>query len=74
MTIGAPVCTKCGLIMRGQKNGFVVGFQAGRRYSSDQFRCTDCGAEIAVLARDFLPEPPANGVPVKADCMMQEDQ
>lgn len=69
-----PVCTDCGVFMRCAKNGYVVGFQTGRRYDSDQYQCPECGVRVAILAQAPHKEPPANGEPIKADCMMREDQ
>jgi hypothetical protein len=68
-----PVCTKCGVEMKCEKNGYVIGYESGRRYDSDRYECHKCGNSVAITAPEHHTEPSANGIPAKADCMITED-
>ena len=56
-----PLCWKCGLELRPEKNGVVVvemaTFGPGALWQADLWKCPECGTQvIAGLARDPMTE------------------
>jgi len=73
MSSHRPICTACGREMKCVKNGYIIGYELGRRYDSDRFECDECGASVALLAAEPHPEPMDGRKPVEPDCMVKED-
>jgi hypothetical protein len=70
----APVCEACKTELSCKRNGHIVDYASGRRYSSDLYQCLHCEYTVAILSDEPHPDMPLNGVRVKPDLLMREDQ
>jgi hypothetical protein len=70
----APVCGECKTELSCKKNGFIVDYASGRRYSSDLYECLHCEYTVAILSDEPHPSGYLNARVSKPDLLMREDQ